>query len=71
VALPFVIPIMALPSADRQRLVESMIDGKIVVSLEREENGVEHWDGYPIFSLNINFLHDLSEEGLLGSIDPR
>jgi hypothetical protein len=48
-----------------------MIDGKIGVSLEREENGIEHWDIYPKFSLNINILQTMSEEGLLGSVNPR
>jgi hypothetical protein len=63
--------ILNLSSTNRQRLVESMIDGKIGVSLESEENGVEHWGINPIFSFNIKILQTLSEEGGLGSLNPR
>ena len=41
------------------------------MSLEREENGVEHWDVYYIFSFNFNMLDDIPEEGELGSVNPR
>ena len=48
--------ILALTSIDKQRLCESMVDGKIPVSLEREANGVEHWDADPAINFNINIL---------------
>ena len=63
--------ILNLPSGDKQRLVESMISDRIAVSLEVETNGVEHWDLDPNCTFNINKLQARSEEGLLGSINPR
>ena len=62
--------ILALSPTDKQRLVESMIDGKIIVSLAVEENGVEHWDVDPKFVLNLAMLQALSEEGKLGKVNP-
>ena len=48
--------IIALSSTDKPKLIEGMVHGKIPVSLEREENGVEHWDIYLQFTFNINVL---------------
>ncbi len=63
--------ILNLSSGHKQRLVESMISDRIAVSLEVKENGVEHWDIDHNFTFNINMLQAMSEEGLLGSINPR
>jgi DNA invertase Pin-like site-specific DNA recombinase len=59
--------ILDLSPADKQKLIESSVDGKISVSLAVEENGVEHWDINPKFVLNINMLEELK----LGKFNPR
>ena len=63
--------IFNLSSADKQRLIEAMITDRIGVSLEVEENGVEHWGIDPKFTLNINILQAMAEEGLLAKVNSR
>ncbi|TRZ51881.1 recombinase family protein [bacterium] len=62
--------ILNLSFTDKQRLIESMLDGKIEVSLETD-NGVDHWDINPKFTFNLSILQALSDEGKLDKVNPR
>lgn len=63
--------IFNLSSANKQRLIEAMITDKIMVNLEVEENGVEHWGIDHKLTLNISCLQAIAEEGLLAKVNPR
>ena len=51
--------------------MESMIHGKIGVSLQIEENGVEYRHIDPKLTFNISILQALSEEGKLDKVNSR